>query len=415
MSETSIATARGGVYYLDTATKGWKSVDGGLSRIDIYHDSARKTYRVVAMGKTQAVVINSPIFKELDYIKSSDTFHSWNDGKIAYGLNFASAQEANSFATSMADCVVKLKEAANIQPTLPPPAPATNRSSLTYSQPPVVASSVSSSSLNLSQPYSPYGAPTFTPTAAPTYTPTPSPAPSYTPAPTPTPTAAVYTPSPAPPSNPAPGPPQSSIRPGAPPPPPPPPKSPGKTASPTVPRMSLAEQLANKENNLKKVETPPETAILVTPATGGESGTAPVRPHPIAPGEGRDMMGELAARIQRKQQAAAAREEGAPAPVPPARTPSPTPPPNSTPTPTPSTAKPAQVKMVPRKPGANLAPAGLVHSASAPSPAAGASTDQSDTITLTRAELAAFRQEIIDSVRRELAAAKQDILQGLGK
>lgn len=55
ISETSITTARGAVYHLDTLTKGWKSVDGGLSRIDIYHDSARKTYRVVAMGKTQAV------------------------------------------------------------------------------------------------------------------------------------------------------------------------------------------------------------------------------------------------------------------------------------------------------------------------------------------------------------------------
>lgn len=43
-------------------------MDGGLSRVDIYHDSSKRTYRVVAVGKTQAVCLKK--LKELKRIGS---------------------------------------------------------------------------------------------------------------------------------------------------------------------------------------------------------------------------------------------------------------------------------------------------------------------------------------------------------
>lgn len=55
------------------------------------------------------VVINSPIFKELQYQKASEIFHQWSDGKLSYGLNFASPQDANAFSGMVNDCVNKLK------------------------------------------------------------------------------------------------------------------------------------------------------------------------------------------------------------------------------------------------------------------------------------------------------------------
>ena len=47
------------------------------------------------------MVINSPIYKELFYQKSSETFHNWNDNAYLYGLNFASLTDANNFAETM--------------------------------------------------------------------------------------------------------------------------------------------------------------------------------------------------------------------------------------------------------------------------------------------------------------------------
>ena len=50
-------------------------------------------------------MINSPVYRELVYQKSSDTFHNWNDNVRLYGLNFASLADANNFAETIQVCV----------------------------------------------------------------------------------------------------------------------------------------------------------------------------------------------------------------------------------------------------------------------------------------------------------------------
>jgi hypothetical protein len=55
------------------------------------------------------VTINSTLFKELIYQKASDLFHQWTDTRNSYGLNFASRQEADSFAATVTECINKLK------------------------------------------------------------------------------------------------------------------------------------------------------------------------------------------------------------------------------------------------------------------------------------------------------------------
>lgn len=57
-SEASIAAARAAVYHYDQAIKNWKPVDGGISRVDVYFNSATNAYRVVGMSvNTKQVII----------------------------------------------------------------------------------------------------------------------------------------------------------------------------------------------------------------------------------------------------------------------------------------------------------------------------------------------------------------------
>lgn len=59
----------------------------------------------------QQMVINTPLFKEMTYQKPAETFHQFSDSRYAYGLNFASQLEANSFAASLLSAVEKLNGA----------------------------------------------------------------------------------------------------------------------------------------------------------------------------------------------------------------------------------------------------------------------------------------------------------------
>jgi hypothetical protein len=99
------------VYYYDQAGRQWKPMDSGLSRVDVYQNSQTGIWRIVAIDQKNPsnITINSTLFKELVYQKASDLFHQWTDTRNSYGLNFASRQEADSFAATVTDCINKLK------------------------------------------------------------------------------------------------------------------------------------------------------------------------------------------------------------------------------------------------------------------------------------------------------------------
>ncbi|XP_051814367.1 enah/Vasp-like a isoform X2 [Acanthochromis polyacanthus] len=105
MSEQSICQARASVMVYDDASKKWvpiKPGQQGFSRINIYHNTANNTFRVVGVKlQDQQVVINYSIVKGLKYNQATPTFHQWRDARQVYGLNFASKEEATTFSNAM--------------------------------------------------------------------------------------------------------------------------------------------------------------------------------------------------------------------------------------------------------------------------------------------------------------------------
>ncbi|XP_028858028.1 enah/Vasp-like b isoform X3 [Denticeps clupeoides] len=105
MSEQSICQARASVMIYDDTSKKWvpiKPGQQGFSRINIYHNTANNTFRVVGVKlQDQQVVINYSIVKGLKYNQATPTFHQWRDARQVYGLNFASKEEATTFSNAM--------------------------------------------------------------------------------------------------------------------------------------------------------------------------------------------------------------------------------------------------------------------------------------------------------------------------
>uniref|UniRef100_A0A8C8DLQ5 Ena/VASP-like protein n=1 Tax=Oryzias sinensis TaxID=183150 RepID=A0A8C8DLQ5_9TELE len=103
--EQSICQARASVMVYDDASKKWvpiKPGQQGFSRINIYHNTANNTFRVVGVKlQDQQVVINYSIVKGLKYNQATPTFHQWRDARQVYGLNFASKEEATTFSNAM--------------------------------------------------------------------------------------------------------------------------------------------------------------------------------------------------------------------------------------------------------------------------------------------------------------------------
>ncbi|XP_032093209.1 ena/VASP-like protein isoform X3 [Thamnophis elegans] len=104
-SEQSICQARASVMVYDDTSKKWvpiKPGQQGFSRINIYHNTACNTFRVVGVKlQDQQVVINYSIVKGLKYNQATPTFHQWRDARQVYGLNFASKEEATTFSNAM--------------------------------------------------------------------------------------------------------------------------------------------------------------------------------------------------------------------------------------------------------------------------------------------------------------------------
>ncbi|ELK28078.1 Ena/VASP-like protein [Myotis davidii] len=101
----SICQARASVMVYDDTSKKWvpiKPGQQGFSRINIYHNTASSTFRVVGVKlQDQQVVINYSIVKGLKYNQATPTFHQWRDARQVYGLNFASKEEATTFSNAM--------------------------------------------------------------------------------------------------------------------------------------------------------------------------------------------------------------------------------------------------------------------------------------------------------------------------
>ncbi|MBN3314726.1 EVL protein, partial [Atractosteus spatula] len=117
-SEQSICQARASVMVYDDTSKKWvpiKPGQQGFSRINIYHNTANNTFRVVGVKlQDQQVVINYSIVKGLKYNQATPTFHQWRDARQVYGLNFASKEEATTFSNAMLFALNVLSQDAGV-------------------------------------------------------------------------------------------------------------------------------------------------------------------------------------------------------------------------------------------------------------------------------------------------------------
>ncbi|XP_053230753.1 ena/VASP-like protein isoform X14 [Podarcis raffonei] len=123
-SEQSICQARASVMVYDDTSKKWvpiKPGQQGFSRINIYHNTASNTFRVVGVKlQDQQVVINYSIVKGLKYNQATPTFHQWRDARQVYGLNFASKEEATTFSNAMLFALNIMNSLQDGGPVLPP-------------------------------------------------------------------------------------------------------------------------------------------------------------------------------------------------------------------------------------------------------------------------------------------------------
>ncbi|XP_067336891.1 enah/Vasp-like a isoform X7 [Channa argus] len=137
--EQSICQARASVMVYDDASKKWvpiKPGQQGFSRINIYHNTANNTFRVVGVKlQDQQVVINYSIVKGLKYNQATPTFHQWRDARQVYGLNFASKEEATTFSNAMLFALNVLSSPDSGGP----PASAGHPSMLSVAPPPAAA------------------------------------------------------------------------------------------------------------------------------------------------------------------------------------------------------------------------------------------------------------------------------------
>jgi len=124
MAEKNIFFARAVVYFYDTSKNTWApSQIAGYSRVDIYENTSANTYRVIGRGlqETSKIVINSNITKDITYSRASENFHQWSDGRLVYGLTFATKEEAESFGSGFEDIVRRLKDPESSKPEPPSP------------------------------------------------------------------------------------------------------------------------------------------------------------------------------------------------------------------------------------------------------------------------------------------------------
>lgn len=379
--ESAICQGVAGVFINDPAIKNWKAMDGGSSKVAVYHSASAGTYRVIsfATANNQAF-INAYILPGFTLQELSPQFLSWTDAQYTYGVNFGQLQDAGSFKAAVATALAKSATPA------PAPAPAVVKTPATPKATPVAAAS----------PHISAGPPAGAP--------------------------------PGPPSGGPPPPPK-----GGPPPPPkgapkPPPGGPlvMKKAAAKASGMSLAEQIAAKKD-----------ALAATPEgeAGGEGGEgAPASAAPVArAAPGGDMMSQLAAAVKGGGLRKAPRPESKeikPAEPAPTQTalfklkktgksaavPADSPAPSSAPSSAPSTASSGSLTPSPAPSAGTAKPmnnrgSGIYgsHSGShlgsapaAPAAASGASASPE--------ELAAMRDSILASFRVELAKAREEIL-----
>lgn len=107
--ETVVASAQAEVMLFSEPQKQWLPPEGnnGLSTVQIMQNSAKHSFRIVAVSNPDNVwILNCNIHHRLKYHTATPTFHQWRDEqRQVYGLNFSSEAEARTFVSVMGQAI----------------------------------------------------------------------------------------------------------------------------------------------------------------------------------------------------------------------------------------------------------------------------------------------------------------------
>jgi homer protein len=110
MGEELAFSVKAHVFQIDQQTKKrWLPSSTASIRVAYYHDPNRKTYRIIAIENSKAL-INSTITANMNFTKTSPKFGQWSDHRAntVYGLGFSSEKDLQQFM----EWFSKAKEAA---------------------------------------------------------------------------------------------------------------------------------------------------------------------------------------------------------------------------------------------------------------------------------------------------------------
>ncbi|XP_028516903.1 homer protein homolog 2 isoform X1 [Exaiptasia diaphana] len=98
--ELPVFSSKAHVFQIDPATKkSWIPCSKQAVTVSFYYDKTKETHRIISVDGTKAI-INSTIFPNMNFTKTSQKFGQWSDPKVnsVYGLGFPSEAELNKFA-----------------------------------------------------------------------------------------------------------------------------------------------------------------------------------------------------------------------------------------------------------------------------------------------------------------------------
>ncbi|XP_032218053.2 homer protein homolog 2 isoform X2 [Nematostella vectensis] len=100
MGEQPVFSTRAHVFQIDPQTKkSWIPCSKQAVTVSFYYDPINETHRIISVDGSKAI-INSTIFPNMNFTKTSQKFGQWSDPKVSsvFGLGFPSEAELNKFA-----------------------------------------------------------------------------------------------------------------------------------------------------------------------------------------------------------------------------------------------------------------------------------------------------------------------------
>ncbi|XP_064390543.1 homer protein homolog 1-like [Halichondria panicea] len=110
--ERAVFSTQAHVFEIDPQTKKkWIPTSSHAVKVAFYHDPSRKTYRIISIESSKALV-NSTITANMNFTKTSPKFGQWSDHRAntVYGLGFTSEDDLVLFVEKFTEAKVAARE-----------------------------------------------------------------------------------------------------------------------------------------------------------------------------------------------------------------------------------------------------------------------------------------------------------------